>query len=143
MVNLISLTKGIANTGDALSSNGQIIYLTVGTTEKIYFDKVFKLGSGSLLGIEIQTTPDHIAATAHTLDINVVHDMYGHPNSQVLAATAAQYGFHNKNNLHVCSNCAISKAKHKNLHKLAAHPSTELEGRINIDISSVQNTSYG
>jgi hypothetical protein len=45
------------------------------------------------------------------LDINVVQEMFGHPNSQVLAATAAKYGFQTKNGLHVCSNCAISKAK--------------------------------
>jgi hypothetical protein len=56
---------------------------------------------------------------------------------QVLAATAAKYGFHTKNELHVCSNCAISKPKHKNLHKLTANPSMELGGRIYIDISSV------
>jgi hypothetical protein len=54
----------------------------------------------------------------------------------------AKYGFHTKNDLHVCSNCAISKAKQKNLHKLTANLSMELGGRTNIDISSVQNTSY-
>jgi hypothetical protein len=63
--------------------------LTVDTTE-IYFDKVYKHGSGRLLGIEIHPAPNHIAATDQTLDINVVHDMFGHPNSQVLAATPAK-----------------------------------------------------
>jgi transposase InsO family protein len=77
------------------------------------------------------------------LDINVLNEMFGHPNSQVLAATAAKYGLHTKNDLHFCSNCAISKSKQKNKHKLIANPSMELRGRINIDISSVQNTSYG
>jgi hypothetical protein len=136
MVNLFSLTKAIEHTGVALTSKGLIIYLTVGTTE-IHFDKVYKHGSGRL------PTPNHIAAAAQTLDINVVHDMFGHPNSQVLEATAVKYGFHIKNDLHVCSNCAISKAKQKNQHKLTANPSTDLGGRINIDITSVQNTSYG
>jgi hypothetical protein len=65
--------------------------------------------------------------------------MFGHPNSHVLEATATKYGSHTKNDRHVCSNCAISKAKQKNLHKLTASPSMELGGRINIDISSVQN----
>jgi hypothetical protein len=45
--------------------------------------------------------------------------MFGHPNSQVLAATAAKYGFQTKNDLHVCSICAISKEK-----KGTAHLST-------------------
>jgi hypothetical protein len=142
MVNLFSLTKAIEHTGVSLSFRGRILSLTVGTTDK-YFDKVFKHGPGGLLGIVIHPTPNHIAATAQTLEINVVHEMFGHPNSQVLATTAAKYGFHTKNYLHVCSNCAISKAKQKNLNKLTAIPSMELKGRIKIDISSVQNTSYG
>jgi hypothetical protein len=137
MVNLLSLTKSIAHPGVLLSNRGQILSLTVGTTE-IYFDKVYKNGLGHLIGIKIHPTPNHIAATSQTLDINVVHEMFGHPNSQVLAATAAKYGFHTKNYLHVCSNCAISKAKQKYLHNLTANPSLELEGR---NITSVQNTS--
>jgi hypothetical protein len=88
MVNLFSLTKAVEHTGVSLSSKGQIISLTVGTT-KIYFDKEFKHGSDRLFWIEIHSTPNHIAATAPSLDINVVHEMFGHPNSQVLAATAA------------------------------------------------------
>jgi hypothetical protein len=95
-------------------------------SSKIYFDTVFKHGSGRLV-----------------LDINVVHENFGHPNSQALAATAANFGFHTKYDLHVRSNCAISKVKEKNIHKLTANLSTELGGRIHIDISSVQNTSYG
>jgi hypothetical protein len=93
MVNLFSLTKAIEHTGVSLSSKDQTISLTVDTTE-IYFDKVYKHGSGRLLGIEIHHTPNHIPATAQTLDINVVHEISGHPNSQVSAATAAKYGFH-------------------------------------------------
>jgi hypothetical protein len=89
------LTKAIEHTGVSLISKDQILSLVVGTTE-ILFDTVYKHGSGRLLGIEIHPTPNHIAANAQTLDINVVHDMFGHPNSQVLAATAAKYGFHTK-----------------------------------------------
>jgi hypothetical protein len=139
MLNLFYLIKAIEHTGVALSSKGQIISLTVGITE-IHFDKVYRHGSRRLLGIEIHATPNHIAATAQTLDINVVHKMLCHPNSQVLAATAAKYGFHTKNDLLVCSNCAISKAKQKTLHKRTANTSTELGGR---NISSVQNTRCG
>jgi hypothetical protein len=50
MANLFSLTKAIEHTGVSLSRKGQTISLTVGTTE-IAFDKVFKHGSGRLLGI--------------------------------------------------------------------------------------------
>jgi hypothetical protein len=114
MVNMFSLTKSIDHTEVALSSKCQIISLTVGSTE-IYFDKVYKHGPGRLFGIEIHPTPNHNAATAQTLGINVVTEMCGHPNSQVLAATAAKYGFHTKNDLQVCSNCANQQNKTEDL----------------------------
>jgi hypothetical protein len=65
-----------------------------------------------------------------TLDINVVHEMFVHPESQVLSAIAAKNGFRTKIELHACSNCAISKAKQKSLHKLTAHKSTNWEGEL-------------
>jgi hypothetical protein len=69
--------------------------------------------------------------------------MFGHPNSQFVSATVSKYCFKTKNTLDVCSNCAVAKAKTKTLNKTNSHPSTELGGRINIDISSVLNSSYG
>jgi hypothetical protein len=102
------------------------------------FDKILENGSGRLLGIEIHPTPNHNASTADTFDINVFHYIFGHTNSQVVAATAAKYGFKTENTLHVCSNCAINKDKQ--LTKLNLHPSSKPGGRI---ISSVQYTSYG
>jgi hypothetical protein len=93
--------------------------------------------------IDIHPNPNHIATTSQTLDINTVHKKVGHPNSQVLAATAAKYGFKTNNTLAVCSNCADAKAKQKNLNKTNSHPSTKLGGRININIFSVLHSSYG
>jgi hypothetical protein len=101
----------------------------------------FQHGSGQLLGIELHPIPNHIAATAHLLDINKLHTIFGNPKSQVLAATVSKYGLKTKNTLeHTCPNCVICKAKQKNLN---SNPSTELGGRINIDISIVQTQSYG
>jgi hypothetical protein len=143
MVNLFSLTKAISTKGVQLSNNGQIITLKI-DKNKIFFDTIFQHGFGQLLGIELHPIPNHIAATAHPMDINKLHTMFGHPNSQVLAATISKYGFKTKNTLeHTCPNCAICKAKQKNLNKLNLNPSTELDGRINIDITSVQTPSYG
>jgi hypothetical protein len=56
----------------------------------------------------IRPTPIHIASTAKTFDI--VHDLFGYPNSQVVAATAPKYGFITKYALNVCFNCSISNA---------------------------------
>jgi hypothetical protein len=123
LVNLFSFTKALETKGVQLSSKVQLISLKIGTRE-IFFDKVFKHGSGRLLGIEIHPIPNHIAATGQTLNINTAHNMFGHPNSQVLAATASKYGFKTKNKLDVCSNCAVPKAKQKNLSKTNSHPST-------------------
>jgi hypothetical protein len=55
------------------------------------FQQNFQHGSSQLLGIEFHSNPNHIAATAQTLDINKLRTMLGHPNSQVW-----QHGFLNK-----------------------------------------------
>jgi hypothetical protein len=113
MVSLFSLTKALETKGVKLSSQGQIISLIYGP-HVICFDKVFKHGSGRLLGIDIHPNPNHIAVTAQTVDINTVHNIFGHPNSQVLSATAQKYGFKSKNTLQVCPNCEISNANRRN-----------------------------
>jgi lipopolysaccharide biosynthesis regulator YciM len=105
MVNLFTLTKSIETKGDTLSSRGQMISMTLGNT-KIFLYIVF---SQRLLVLEIHPTSNHIASTAQTLDMNVVHEMFGHLNSQALPATAAKCGFKTKNDLYVCSNCAIRR----------------------------------
>jgi hypothetical protein len=64
--NLFSLTKALENKGVKLSSQGQLISL-IYSPHEICFDKVFKHGSGCLLGIDIQPNPYHIAVTAQTL----------------------------------------------------------------------------
>jgi hypothetical protein len=64
MVNLFSLTKARETKAVQLSSKGQLKSLKIGTQES-YFAKVFK----RLLGIEIHPNPNHIAATAQTLDV--------------------------------------------------------------------------
>jgi hypothetical protein len=75
MVNLFSLTKALESPGVKFSGQGQLISLIIGPHE-ICFDKVFKHGSGRLLGIDIHPNPNHIAATAQTIDINTDHDYF-------------------------------------------------------------------
>jgi hypothetical protein len=82
-VNKFSLTKALETQGVKLSSQGQLISLINGQHE-ICFDKVFKHGSGRLLGIDFHPNPINIAVTVQTLDINTVYILFGHPNSQVL-----------------------------------------------------------
>jgi hypothetical protein len=142
MVNLFSLTKAISNKGVQLSRKCQIITLQMGKNE-ISFDTFLQHGSSQFLGFELHPNPNHIGATAHPLDINKLHIMFGHPNSQALVANVSKTGFKTKNTLeHTCTNCAICKDKQKNLNKLKSNPSTELGGRINIGISSLQTLSY-
>jgi hypothetical protein len=83
MVNLFSLpvAKGVT-----LSSNVQISSVKIGKTDN-FVDKSCKYGSTHLLGIKIYPTPNHVAATAQNLCINIDHDMFVHPSSQVVAAT--------------------------------------------------------
>jgi hypothetical protein len=79
MVNLFSLTKALETEGVKLSSQGHLISLLYGPHE-ICFDNVFKHGSGRLLGTDIHLNPNNIAVTAQTVDINTVHNLFGHPN---------------------------------------------------------------
>jgi hypothetical protein len=44
---------------------------------ELFFDTVFQHGSGQLLVIELHPIPNHIAATAHPLDINKLQTMVG------------------------------------------------------------------
>jgi hypothetical protein len=113
MVNLFSLSKAISTKGVQLSSKGQIITLQI-EKNAVFFDSIFQHGSGKLLGIEILPFSNHVAASAHPLDINKQHTMFGHANSQVLAqvlvATVSKYGFKTKNTSeHTCPICAICK----------------------------------
>jgi hypothetical protein len=44
--------------------------------------------------------------------------MFGHPNSQVLAATVSKYGFNTKNTLeYTCPNCARQFRRKKSIHQ--------------------------
>jgi hypothetical protein len=122
MFNLFSLAKAISTKGVQLSSKVRWFWC-----------------------IKTHPNTNHIAVTAQTLDINRLHTMFGQPNSQVLAATFSKYGFHTKNTLeHTCPNLPVLiEAKQFNLDKLNSNRTTDLGGRINIDILSVQNPSYG
>jgi hypothetical protein len=95
MVNLFCLPKAIETKGASLLSKGQNISVTLGTSE-IFFENVFKHGSGHLHGIKIHPAPNHIAATAQYQDINAAHEMFGHLSSQNLATTDAKKWFQHK-----------------------------------------------
>jgi hypothetical protein len=59
----------------------------------ICYDKSFEHGSGQLLGIKNHPSPNHIAVTSQSLDMNKLQTMFGHPISQVLADTVSNTVF--------------------------------------------------
>jgi hypothetical protein len=113
--------------------------------DSIHFDKELENGSGRLLGVDILPhTGDITSITKDTpLDINILHTMLGHPNSNVVAATSKKYGFRVKGPHHVCQNCTIAKSKKKNVPKVGRSLATEKGERISIDILSVITSSFG
>ena len=147
-VNLISITKAISNPAISVKSTKTgCLELQFGTKQSIIFDKEIINGNGHLLGVDIYPTPPASALTAFDhakpVDINKLHEILGHANNQVIHATCHKYGIKHTNELQVCPNCAIAKAKQKNLPQRAEPKSTVKGERINIDISSVNGVSYG
>ena len=73
--------------------------------------------------------------------INQAHQMLGHAAEDKMRQTAKLLGWHLIGKLQQCEDCAISKAKQKNLHKQVKNPATEKGERWSIDIASMKNTS--
>jgi hypothetical protein len=77
------------------------------------------------------------------VDINIIHNRLGHAHKRIIQATCDKYNLQTKNNLTVCPNCAIAKAKQTDLNRRSEPRSTEKGDRINMDVSSALVTSFG
>jgi hypothetical protein len=81
--------------------------------------------------------------TKKGIEINDFHTMLGHCGSDWLERTARIHGFKLFGELKTCKQCAISKARQKNINK-EWKGSSQIPGeRLYIDISSIKNASYG
>jgi hypothetical protein len=143
-VNLFSITKAIANPKVTLTTKDKLIVLKVNGNE-IIFDKTLQNGSGRILAIDIiPTNTEYANVTKTENNYDFYHKALGHPNSQTVIQTANYYGITlNGDTKEPCLECALSKAKIKNIPKTADNKAKAKGERIFIDIASVQSVSMG
>jgi hypothetical protein len=137
MVYIFSLTKAIYTKGVQLSSKYQIITLQICKNIIYFWITSFNMVLVSFWVLNY--TPFQIIL--HPLLILWTSTSYT-PCLDILILKFWQLLFPNTVSRleHICPNCAIWKAKQKDLNKFKSNTSTDLAGRINIDNSSVQTT---
>ena len=143
--NLFSLTKGITN-GYELKSI-QVASETSLVLTKKNFKLIFsKKSNSNLLTCDLERVIEegHVAASITTkIDINLYHNMIGHPSQEITRSTARRYNIDVKGELKPCKHCAIGKAKQKAVPKLSTNRATVFAERIFFDLSWIKGTSLG
>jgi hypothetical protein len=134
------MTKALNNPNVDISKHKNTIALSFGGNKTLVFDRDIKAGRGNLYGVDIIPLNETVQIA---LDYPSLHAQLGHPNDQVVQATAKHLGIEYRGSPTLCEACAQSKIRIKNIpkettHKLATHPG----GRIMFDISSVQAISH-
>ena len=78
-----------------------------------------------------------------TMDINLMHEILGHPHLRIVNRTAKGMGIKLTGELKSCHACALAKARQKNVPKTNKHLSNINGERICIDISYINQKSIG
>ena len=145
-MNLFSLNKALKN-GYTLSNKGLSICLTKGPCS-VTFDRVIRTTNGFVSGIKLSINPYPVSSPVScnaminaehnkSIDINVFHEMMSHCGVDKLQKTADIHGLKLTGKLTICENCALAKARQKNVNKEWKGSSKIPGERIYLDISSV------
>jgi Zinc knuckle len=142
-VNLFSITKTL-DSGWKLSNEGVKIKLSKSNTT-IKFDQVLPTDNGVLVGVKMVSRNDVAMLASGKLGVNYedLHRLLGHTSKEIIKKTGEYYKIPVRGEFPACVDCALSKAKLKNVGKLTEDKSLEPAARLYIDVSSVQFTSYG
>jgi hypothetical protein len=147
--NLLSLTKALSS-GWKIESVG--VDLLLQRKDKIIKLKqtIKKRKSGYLLGIDVKVKEVESAFVLKVhesqnkkIEINDLHKKLGHPGEKKLMDTIKMMDIKTVGKLRVCKDCAIGKARQKNVNKLNEHKSIIKAERLYIDISSTSDESFG
>jgi hypothetical protein len=116
-VNLFSINQALKK-GYRISNDNIIILLSKGL-KKITFDRFFKAKDGTVSGILMRPCDNTVlnGVTKKGIEINNFHTMLGHCGSDRLERTARIHGFNLFGELKTCKQCAISKARQKNINQ--------------------------
>jgi hypothetical protein len=74
-----------------------------------------------------------------SIDINKFHEMIGHCGFDCLNRIATIHGLRLKGELKVCEDCAVAKARQKNINKDWKEGSQSPGERVYLDISSIKD----
>jgi hypothetical protein len=77
------------------------------------------------------------------IDLNKFHDMIGHCGVDRLKKTANIHRLKLKGKFKVCEDCALAKARQRNVNKDWKGGSQAPGERVYLDISSIKGESYG
>jgi hypothetical protein len=121
-VNLFSLNRALQN-GFKLSNENVSIRLSKGSVTLV-FDRIIKTMNDFVTGVNMKTLlPKAIyngmvnTTISEAYDINYLHKAFGHCGLETLKNTARMYGFKFTSQFEVCEDCAIAKARQKNINK--------------------------
>jgi transposase InsO family protein len=76
-------------------------------------------------------------------DINHLHKLFGHCGQEILNKTIKMYGFKSSGSFDTYEQCAIAKARQKNVNEKWLGSSNLPDERLYIDISSIKERSFG
>jgi hypothetical protein len=108
------------------------------------FAKVYPNGSGRLLGVDLLPISAETSFTGvQTLPYLHFHEKLGHPNAQVVTATAKSFGVLLTGIPKPCISCAIGKSKRKKINKISTTQATTKGERLAIDLSWVNHHCFG
>jgi hypothetical protein len=121
-VNLLIISKALKN-GFDLSNKGLMISLKKQSVS-VTFDRVIKIVNGSISGIKMTTHAPSVPylskgslTTIKEIDVNKFHEMIGHCGVDRLKKTANIHGLKLKGEFKVCEDCALAKARQRNVNK--------------------------
>jgi hypothetical protein len=146
--NLFSVNKALKN-GFKLSNKNENISLTKGSAS-ITFDRIIKSLDGTVSRIKmvyLDSLTTHIAQnkldSGKSVHVNKFHEIVGHCGLDLSKKTAQVHGLKLKGDFKVCEDCAVAKARQKNLTKDWKGGSQVSGERVYVDISSIRYESYG
>jgi hypothetical protein len=121
-VNLFRINKALKN-GFDLNNKGLMISLKKGSIS-VKFDRVIKTVNGYNYGIKMTTYDPFVAyvekgrlTAIKEIDVNKFHEMIGHCGVDRLKKTANIHGLKFKGEFKVCEDCAVAKARKRNVNK--------------------------
>ena len=143
--NLFSITAAIKQ-GCEVSSKGLEMSIKKGGFE-MKFDRITHTGNGFLMGVKMFPSSEVASVAAmpegKAMSITTLHQCLGHPSEATTRATAKAMNWNLQGQLEKCEDCALAKARQKNVPKSNPKKSVTKGERLLMDISSVKDKSFG